>query len=223
MGSGQTTVYPDNSRSTRASRVAAAGWDARIVRLVERDFAFLPLAYAGAGCLWRGIDAGLGAAVASGALALNAGSHALAVLERDLDVMLVSQDFSDALAVSRLWDGADDAAIIAFPAARFAHEHACGRAAVLGFADPGVVFRYPFLLAPQPLAAAAAIIVHPRAAAALEPAVPPGVRVLTPTVEAAADRADFERACEQLHARAGLAPTQPVPNAVMPRVAADGD
>ncbi|MEQ8230667.1 MAG: hypothetical protein RLW61_14250 [Gammaproteobacteria bacterium] len=160
----QTTVYRDNARAGGRPRRCEPGWDAAIARLVERDYAFLPLRYGGAGMLFRGIASGLGAALAAGRFALSADAHALNALERETGVLFVSQDVSDALAVSRLWEAPRDGAILAIPAAHFARAHAAGSAAVLGFADPGVVFRYPCFAPPLELADVAHVIVHPAAA-----------------------------------------------------------
>lgn len=142
-------------------RHPASGWHAAIQQLIVRDFAFLPLTYAAPGYLFRGIDHGLTEAVQSGAFGFNEGIHPLAALERDTAVVFVSQDWSDALAVTRLWDNPGDAAILVIPAALFANHHADGAAAVLAFADPGVVFRYPFFCQPLALSDVAQIIIHP--------------------------------------------------------------
>ena len=148
----QTTGYRYNNRRSPdgGSRQADPRWDPAIRLLVERDFAFLPLRYAGDGCLFRGLDATAAEAFLAGELILNRSEHSLAALERDLGVMLMSQDLSDALAVARPWDADGAALILAIPTREFASAADAGRAAVLGFADPGVVFRYPFLCGPCP-------------------------------------------------------------------------
>ncbi|MGE0485651.1 MAG: hypothetical protein AB7Q81_16010 [Gammaproteobacteria bacterium] len=156
----QTTVYADNARRGGRGRSCEPGWSESFARLVERDYAFLPLTYAAPGWLYRGIDRGLSALLAGEELELNAGEHALAALEREAGVLFVSQDVSDALSVTRLWEARADAAILAIRAAAFAQAHDEGRAAVLGFADPGVVFRYPAFAAPLAASVASHVFVH---------------------------------------------------------------
>lgn len=150
-----TTAYASNTRPRGADSAAprATGWHPAIARLVARDHAFLPLVYDTPGCLFRGLDSGAAALLRSGRTALSDGAHALNALERELGVVLVSADVSDALSVARLWEHDGDACVLAFDAAYFAAEARAGRAAVLGFAEPGVVFRYPCLARPLPLSA----------------------------------------------------------------------
>lgn len=158
-----TTAYASNTRAG-AGRAGSAsvhsGWCGAIARLVAGDHAFLPLRYGPSGCLYRGVDSGASALLTAGESGLAAGAHALNRLERELGVVLVSADLSDALSVARLWEAGRDACVIAFDAAHFAHEARAGRAAVLAFAEPGVVFRYPLLALPLPLDAACCVFVR---------------------------------------------------------------
>ena len=153
----QTTQYPMNTRaraisrpSRRAVGEAESGfrWHPRIEQLIARDFAFMPVSYK-EGMLFRGID-NWHATLESEVIGLNHGNHSLAQLERDADVVFVSQDLSDAISVARPWE-VDAGAVVGIPASYFARAFARGQAAVLAFADPGVVFRYPFFAEPVPL------------------------------------------------------------------------
>ncbi|MFO1435549.1 MAG: hypothetical protein U1F34_04005 [Gammaproteobacteria bacterium] len=119
--------------------------------LVQRDYAFLGYRYTPGGVLYRGLRKGLAANIAHGAWLPSVDDGPLAALERELGVFLFSHDLSDALSVSRLWEDNDDAAILVFDAAEFDARWRCGGAAVLGFAEPGVVFRYPFFAEPLAL------------------------------------------------------------------------
>jgi hypothetical protein len=189
------------------------------MRLVERDYAFLPVGYAAPGWLFRGIDHGLAAVLAGAAPGMNAGDHALAALEREAGVLFVSQDVSDALSVTRLWQAPRDAAILAIPASVFAQAHAAGRAAVLGFADPGVVFRYPAFVAPLATTAVSHLFVHADAlhgATADMASCAPRVVTLGP---AAASRDAFAATLAVALTERGIAAARPGPVVRWPRLA----
>ncbi len=176
----QTTVYVNNARAHHGARQCEPGWHAALADLVRRDYAFLPLRYAGQGVLFRGMASGLGAALTTGQCRPSGDDHALNALERETGVVFVSQDVSDALAVARLWEAPRDGGILVIPADCFSRAHAAGAAAVLGFADPGVVFRYPCFAPPLVLEAVAQVIVHPAAAANVAGLAPERVMVLPP-------------------------------------------
>ncbi len=214
----QTTVYADNNRAGTAGRVAEPGWHAAIAALVERDYAFLPLGYDAPGYLFRGIDGGLGELLAGQPALANRGDHTLAALERDSGVLFVSQDRSDALAVSRLWEDPREAAILVIPAAAFAAAQARGAAAVLGFADPGVVFRYPCFAPPLAAEHVSLVVVHPARLAEFAGATAAAVHA--PAVPGEADRAAFERALGDLLDGLGCTAAAPIPSRRVPRRAA---
>ncbi len=205
----QTTVYPHNNRAGAAAAVAAPGdWHPLIDALVQRDYAFHAATYGDDGFLFRGVDAGLEAALAAGYWHRNGGDHPLAALERETGVMFVSQDLSDALAVARLWETTHDAAVLVIPAAAFTAALAVGTAAMLAFADPGVVFKYPFFVPPLPLAAVAKIIVSPARGEALvaHGGAQAGLCVAPELDPAASTRADYEAAITALCAGHGYHP-----------------
>jgi hypothetical protein len=220
----QNTVYPLNGRCARAVRHPASGWHAAIAQLIVRDFAFLPLTYATPGYLFRGIDHGLTEAVHSGAFGLNVSMHPLAALERDTAVVFVSQDCSDALAVTRLWENPDEAAILVIPAALFANRHAAGAAAVLAFADPGVVFRYPFFSQPLVLSDVAQIIIHPDRLDGFTALLPNAPKRLSPLFIApevsAADhsRECFGRGVAGLLSRHAISPAEAIASTSTPAI-----
>ncbi|MGR8921140.1 MAG: hypothetical protein ACU85V_16100 [Gammaproteobacteria bacterium] len=211
----QTTGYALNTRRGGAGADAGDDWAPPVRELVARDYAFLPLGYAPPGCLFRGIDGGLAAALAAGHFGLNAGAHALAALEREAGVMFLSQDLSDALSVARPWAGPGDVAVLVVPAAVFAARAAAGEAAVLGFADPGVVFRYPFVTAPLELGELAAI-------ACAEPLSPQATataagRPAFIRIEAAGGRGECERRLAAALAARGYVAATATPVARVPR------
>jgi hypothetical protein len=176
----QTTVYESNARRRHGTRECEPGWHAAIADLVRRDYAFLPLRYDAHGVLFRGMARGLGAALSAGQCVPSSDDHALNALERETGVVFVSQDVSDALAVARLWEAPLDGGILVIPASAFGRAHAAGTAAVLGFADPGVVFRYPCFAPPLALDDLTRVIVHAAAAPAVAGLAPGRVMTLPP-------------------------------------------
>ncbi len=198
----QTTVYADNARAARGARQCEPGWHAAIADLVRRDYAFLPLRYAGRGVLFRGMASGIGAALDAGQCGTSDDEHALNALERETGVVFVSQDVSDAIAVARLWEAPQDGGVLVIPADSFARAHAAGAAAILGFADPGVVFRYPCFAPPLVLDDEVKVIVHPAAAPAVAGIAPQRVMVLPR--ETPADRGGVAAALARLLDAAGL-------------------
>lgn len=145
----------------------AGGWDAAIVRALETGHRFLPLAYGAGGALFRGACSGLQAALAEGTLGHYEDRSYHGDLERGLGMYLVSQDMSDAVSASRLWE-MPDGYIAVFDSGYFNGELEAGRAAVMGFAEAGVVFRYPLLTRPLPLSRLQWLILPPCWAESLE-------------------------------------------------------
>ena len=140
-----TTAYVSNTRTRLSERAVSYDRNDEIRRLLMNDYSFMPVCYQGPGFLFRGLEGGLGLACEKGHFGLNTGDHALAHLERELGVLLVSADFSDAYTVSRLWESGDDAVILILNADYFFEQYQRHHAATLAFAEPGVIFKYPFL------------------------------------------------------------------------------
>ena len=120
--SAMNTAYAYNTRpGTDRARAAASGWHPQIDRLLADDYQFLGYRYTGAGCLYRGVSAGLDATLVNRVLGTYDDGRPLCRLEGELGVCLVSHDLSDALSVARLWEGHDtDAAVFVLPAETFA-------------------------------------------------------------------------------------------------------
>ena len=156
----QTTAYQSNTRESLGLKTVQYARNDKIRTLLENDYAFLPVSYRAPGFLFRGLESGMCDGIREGKFALNNGSHSLAALERELGVVLVSADFSDALSVSRLWESNDDGGILIIPASAFDKHYSAHNAAVLGFAEPGVVFKYPFFANPIPVNEIAYLIIH---------------------------------------------------------------
>jgi hypothetical protein len=152
----RNTAYPHNARAPSLERKPGAvdsHWHPRILSLVQRDYSFLGYRYAPGGMLYRGLHKGLTATLANGAWLPSVDEGPLGALERELGVFLFSHELSDALSVSRLWEDNNDAAILVFNASEFDARWRRGEAAILGFAEPGVIFKYPFFVEPLELKA----------------------------------------------------------------------
>ena len=162
-----TTAYDSNTRPHHDLNPVTYGNNKKIRKLLHDDFAFLPISYRNPGFLFRGLEVGLSDACTTGYFALNRGAHSLAHLERELNVILVSADFSDAFSVTRIWEAHEDAVIMALPADYFWVRYQQHQAATLGFAEPGVVFKYPFLCEAIALQDIACFIIGPHHAAKL--------------------------------------------------------
>jgi hypothetical protein len=211
-----TTAYRYNA-IPRSARAVRSGWAPGIDRLLAAGHEFLPYGYAGKGLLFRGLGSGLRAGLLAGAFGRCDSGHALCALEHELGVHLLSHELSDALAVARLWEGRADSGLLAFPASVFEAAMRARRAAVLGFAEPGVVFRYPFLIDALRLADVALLFV-PSAAAADALAALAGVPAPVPVVIGAAPggRGLVEASLRARLTERGLAPATPVPAACVP-------
>ena len=166
-----TTAYASNTRERKPRQAVSYAHNEKIHSLLNRDYSFLPISYQSPGYLFRGLASGLDMACKTGKLSLNQGEHALAHLERELGVILVSADFADAYSVARLWESMDDAVIAIISADYFANRYRQHEAATLGFAEPGVVFKYPFLCQDIPLVDIDYFIVGSRAAGQLTAAI----------------------------------------------------
>lgn len=199
----QTTMYSNRHRAV-APRSHEGQWHPGIERLVREGYAFMPGGYVGPGCLYRGLSVDLQTSLTSRQFGISHGAHSLEALEREAQVVFVSQDLSDALSVSRMWEQPESAAILVIDARAFAAAHARGEAAVLAFADPGVVFRYPFFATAIALDWVRAVIVHPRAGGVVDRTDGRTV-VLAPPVDRF-DRHAIEAACLEIGRLRGYEP-----------------
>jgi hypothetical protein len=143
------TAYQFNAHSSASTTTSIDhGWADPINRMLDQRYAFLALQYEGGGYLYRGMSAGLFGTLLNGKIWHYSDSDKATQFEKDLDVILFSQDFSDALTVSKLWEQLADACIIIFRSEIFNQALAAKKAAMLATAEPGVVFKYPFLTYP---------------------------------------------------------------------------
>lgn len=163
------TAYQYNSTSHEVQTVAANyGWSAAINRLLAQNFAFLPLCYEDDAYLFRGMSCGLLKALLDNYFwHFNESLH-VSRFEQELDILCVSQDFSDSYTYSQLWGHNPDACIVITRASTFNKQLHSRNAAILGMAEPGVVFRYPFFTQPLTLQDIELIVVSPLLLAAIK-------------------------------------------------------
>ncbi len=137
------------------------GWCSTINALLQQRYAFLPQQYEDSGHLFRGMSNGFSAAVLNDRFEYFNDDSSVASFEQELDIVCVSQDFSDAYSVSRLWEHNPDACIAVIKASLFNAELHSRNAAILATAEPGVVFKYPFFTRSLTLEDIELIIVSP--------------------------------------------------------------
>jgi len=210
-GSARNTAYAYNTRPGRVRRESRSGWHEKIDELLNLDHSFLGFRYGDAGVLFRGLPSGLAANLASGRWLPSADPGPLGCLERQLGVFLLSHDLSDALTVARLWEGHADGGVMIFSAAEFNSRWRNAAAAMLGFAEPGVVFKYPFLVEALAMDAVGTIVVATRSHGVSDP------RVVRPPPARGADRGEVERWMLEMLDSRGLRPARPVATDRYPR------
>lgn len=201
--SARNTAYAYNTRPGHARRAWRSGWHPKIDELLGLDHGFLGIRYGDSGVLFRGLPCGLAANLDAGRWLPSTDPGPLGSLERQLGVYLLSHDLSDALTVARLWEGREDAAVMVFSAAEFNRRWRNATAAVLGFAEPGMVFRYPFLVEALPVDAVDSIVVPTHCGGVTDP------RVARPPAAIGAGRGDVERWILEMLESRGLCPAQP--------------
>ncbi len=205
------TAYPYNTRPGRHRRESLSGWHQKIDELLALDHSFLGYRYSGEGVLFRGVPSGLAATLDAGCWLPSADPGPLGTLERELGIYLLSHDLSDALTIARLWENPEDAAVLIFAAGEFHSRWMQAAAAMLGYAEPGVVFKYPFLIAALPMDAVSTIVVPTHYSGAADP------RMVKAPGMVGADRRQLERWILELLQRRGLCPAQPVATDRYPR------
>lgn len=201
--SARNTAYAYNTRPGRARGEVRSGWHGKIDELLCLDHTFLGFRYGDSGVLFRGLPRGLMANLRAGRWLPSEDPGPLGSLERQLGVYLLSHDLSDALTVARLWESREDAAVMIFSAAEFNRRWASATAAMMGFAEPGVVFKYPFLVEALPMDAVDSIVVPTRCGGVSDP------RVVRPPAAIGPGRGDMERWMLELLDSRGLCPAHP--------------
>jgi hypothetical protein len=139
------TAYQHNAHSSSDLETHDHGWVNAINKMIDQRYAFLALEYGNSGYLFRGMSTGLFIALLENKFWHYAGEDRGTHFEKELDILLVSQDFSDAFTVSKLWEQKLDACIIVFRSEIFNQALNDKKAAMMATAEPGVVFKYPFL------------------------------------------------------------------------------
>lgn len=151
------TAYAYDARPLPGVTRVDCGWADPIGTLLAQGYCFHDARYEPPGVLFRGVGGGVAAWPAADDAALRAEIPWQGDLERQLGVTFCSQDVSDALGVSRLWESRDGAVLV-LDARVFVREWTARRAAIMAFAEAGVVFRYPFFTRPVCLADVALVV-----------------------------------------------------------------
>lgn len=160
LNSSQTAYQHTNAPSLFSTdEVNDHGWTNTINRMIDQRYAFLAVKYENSGYLFRGMSSGFFDALLNDKFWHYAGDERSTHFEKELDVLLLSQDFSDALGVAKLWEQKLDVCIIVFQSEIFNQALSAKKAAMLATAEPGVVFKYPFLVHPLTLDDIAYLIV----------------------------------------------------------------
>ncbi len=163
------TAYLHNAHSTSTVvDTSDHGWTDAINRMVDQRYAFLAMQYKSSGYLFRGMSSGFFEALLEGEFWNYSGRECDDNFEQELDILLVTQDFSDAFTVSKLWESRLDACIIIFKSDVFNQALYDKKAAIMATAEPGVVFKYPFLTQPLSLNDIDYLIVSENLLAAIE-------------------------------------------------------
>jgi hypothetical protein len=143
---GNQTAYQHNAHSSVSNTHAKDhGWSNAINRMIDQRYAFLALKYENEGYLFRGMSSGLFEALLKNIFWHYASDDRGSHFEKELDVLLLSQDFSDAFTIAKLWEQKLDACILIFKSEIFNNALIENKAAMMATAEPGVVFKYPFL------------------------------------------------------------------------------
>ncbi len=160
------TAYSHNlSPNTPISEESDFGWCYQINAMLKNGYSFLPSSYEDRGFLFRGMSCGLTQAIETNHFWHFDDPRSVTQLEQELDVMFISQDFSDAYGVSRMWEDASDSGLLVLNSSHYNQQLEVRQAAMLAFAEPGVVFNYPFLCLPLLLEDLAFILVNDQALA----------------------------------------------------------
>jgi len=140
------TAYASNTRIRPAPvQVGSSGWSAKIDCLLAGDYSFVGCKYSDHGVLFRGMSRGLCDCMNRRAFGRYRDNKPHAQLEQELDVFFLSHDLSDAISCSRIWETVNDAGILVMSAGVFNSAYEKREAAMMSFAEPGVVFKYPML------------------------------------------------------------------------------
>jgi|GEM_PF-3681877 len=202
----QTTRLYRPGRRTPAVTRPSDCWAPAVTGLLAAGYSFLPCSFAD-GYLFRGMDTGLGAALAAGSYGWFDGADELAAVEQAMGVYFLSSEPADAISVARLASHPADAAVLAIPANLFDRRLEAGAAAVLAIGDGGLVFRYPLITAPVPALEVSCLFVASDTAAAM---VPAAWRERLVNLGTGTRRELEDRLAAALHGR-GMHPARPVP------------
>lgn len=224
----------DNSAATAAytvdgrgdayrEAVVSSGWHATFDRLLGQGYYFMGHTFMAGGVLFRGMPVGALQALRSASFWHSETDNPLCRLERTLDVIFCSEVGRDALAVAKPWqDETRDAAILVFNSDVFFQRWQQHAAAMLGFADVGMVFKYPCLAEPLKPDELYGVLLHPETLAQYQSSeswaderMPP--YCTTPAADELDSRAGWTAALDRLLAREGVSAADSLVTSDYPR------
>ena len=193
-------------RSRTESVIAGNRWSPIINSLLAAGYSFMPCRFSDDGWLFRGLQSGLDHGCGTGSFGYFDGNDEMAGVEQAMGVYFLTNELSDAMTVSRLYDSPPDGGIVALHASVFNQSLDDGRAAVLAVGDGGIVFRYPFLTAPLEMTDIARVFVTRPAADRLASAGRPADGI---TVLQGRDRRELETSLQEAARHLGISAAMP--------------
>lgn len=195
------------------TRTIHSDWHEQFNSLLGQGYEFVGQTFAPGGLLFRGMSCGFNDSLSTNCFSLFDDNSPLVSLEHKLEVLMCSEQPRDALAVARPWlPGHEDAAVLVFRSEVFISRWQQHAAAMLAFADAGLVFKYPCLAESLSCADILGAIVHPHT---LEQstAATTGLALYAPAVEQVGERQAWQAVLEtqlSLWQKAGLVPAKTV-------------
>ncbi|MEX2516545.1 MAG: hypothetical protein WD572_06490 [Gammaproteobacteria bacterium] len=188
-----------------------SGWHEQFNSLLGQGYEFVGQTFAAGGLLFRGMSCGFSDSLSANCFSLFDDSSPLVSLEHKLEVLMCSEQPRDALAVARPWlPDHEDAAVLVFCSEVFISRWQHRAAAMLAFADAGLVFKYPCLAESLSCADLLGAIVHPQTVEQ-STADTTGLVLYAPAVEQVGERGAWQSVLEtqlSLWQQAGLVPAK---------------
>lgn len=178
------------------TRSVNSGWHEQFNSLLGQGYEFVGQTFAADGLLFRGMSQGFKGSMSANCFSLFDDSSPLVSLEHKLGVLMCSEQPRDALAVARPWlPDHEDAAVLVFRSEVFISRWQQRAAAMLAFADAGLVFKYPCLAESLSCADLLGAIVHPQTAEQ-STADTSGLVLYAPAIEQVGERGAWQSVLE---------------------------
>ena len=142
----QITAYNYNTRKQGSKKCVDSDWPEPIPRLLAKQHTFLPLSYEPNGYLFRGMSHGFLEAINHRTFGQFNDHNPHSAMEKELELVFVSHELSDALTCARPWESEEDCVVLMIKSEIFVQENENKHAAMLAFSEPGFIFKYPFFI-----------------------------------------------------------------------------